>query len=139
MADLPQLQAASKRHRVGELLAPLSDCHVDLFMHSAWTLRLPMPDVALGEVAAYFGIAETSAISGGLEVQLLYGRYLRGKNASRRAQLKRDLIAYDRDDLEALVGTHHAIRALQVSSRRAETSAPSAPPCRVLQPRLSTP
>lgn len=94
-------------------------------MHAARTLRLPMPDFALGEVAAYFGIPKTSTISGGLEAQLLYGRYLQEKNASRRADLKRDLIAYNRDDLEALVGTHHATRALQICSGRAEATAPS--------------
>jgi hypothetical protein len=43
LADLPQLQAASERHRLGQRARPVVGRHVDLFMHAArrgrWVLR----------------------------------------------------------------------------------------------------
>lgn len=113
MADLPQLQAASDRHRLGQTLAPVVERHLDLFLHAARTLRLPTPSLSLGGIAAYFGIPKTSMIADGFEAQSKFGRYQRSRSRSEKQQLRQELLDYNRDDLEMLAGAHQAIRDLQ--------------------------
>jgi predicted RecB family nuclease len=43
MADIPQLQNAVERLKLGNALAPVFARHIDLFMHSSQTLRIPRP------------------------------------------------------------------------------------------------
>jgi predicted RecB family nuclease len=111
-ADLPTLRKADARSRIDGLLAELETRHVDLFEHARRSLRLPIPELGLGEVADFFGIPKTSAISGGLEAQMLYQRFQQADDAEQRAKLKAELIAYNRDDLEALVETLRRVQAL---------------------------
>jgi predicted RecB family nuclease len=111
-ADIPTLHDAARRCRLGDVFAPLFDRHVDLYLHATKTLRLPTPNFSLGEIASYLGIPKLSDIGGGLEAQMRYDQYLAIRDPKRKPALKADLIAYNRDDLEGLVGVLQAIQAL---------------------------
>jgi predicted RecB family nuclease len=113
-ADLPALKRACDRLGVDGLLDELEDRHVDLFTHAKRILRLPIPELALGEVSGFFGMAKTSTIADGREAQALYARYLSRYSQRIRRRIKNELIAYNRDDLEALVETLRAIQELPI-------------------------
>lgn len=100
-ADLPKLRDATLRHRLGHIYTEINARHVDLFQHAARTMRIPDPELSLKAVANYFGIPKVSQINDGLQAQFLYEQYLSRRDPQRRAQIKADLITYNRDDLEA--------------------------------------
>jgi uncharacterized protein YprB with RNaseH-like and TPR domain len=110
MADLPQIQLACLRHRLGDALAPLTARHVDLFMHAARALRLPTPSLA--GVGQYFAIPKTREITDGFEAQAMFAQYQKTENAAKKQQIRQVLLDHNRDDLEMLVGAHDAIRSL---------------------------
>jgi predicted RecB family nuclease len=111
-ADLPALRKANLRLGIESLLADIEARHVDLFEHARRSLRLPIPQLGLAEVAAFFGIPKTSAVSGGFEAQQMYNSFQLSSDAEQRAKLKRELTAYNRDDLEALAETLRSVQAL---------------------------
>lgn len=121
-ADIPQLRNAAARLGMGDAMAPTLARHFDVFRCAAESLRLPVPSLSLGEVAAYFAVPKTSDIGGGLQAQMLYMEY-RAPDQARCARLKADLIAYNLDDLEGLIGAVRGIQALAASAA-AETGAP---------------
>jgi predicted RecB family nuclease len=106
-ADLPNLLRAANRHsdraELVRVHAAVQRRHVDLFQHAARSLRLPVPGLTLKEVSAFFGVPRVSPIAGGLEAQFRYHCYRMGRNEEERAYARRELLAYNRDDLEALV------------------------------------
>jgi predicted RecB family nuclease len=107
-ADIPVLVKAGQRSRVN--VEPLLERHVDLYTWVDANLRLPIPRFGLTEVAAYFGIPRVSAISGGLEAVTKYRRCV----ATGDVALREQLLDYNRDDLDCLVGVVHHLRALFV-------------------------
>lgn len=111
-ADIPELRLAVQRHQLGDALAALFERHLDLYSYARRGLRLPIPEFALSEVASYFGVPKLSDIQGGFEAQMHYSRYLTSTDAKTKATLKSKLVAYNRDDLEGLVGVLQAITAL---------------------------
>ncbi|MEX2107787.1 MAG: ribonuclease H-like domain-containing protein [Solirubrobacterales bacterium] len=114
-ADFPQLRSACKRLGVDGMLG-IEDRHIDFFASIRKILRLPLPDFGLAEVAAFFGVAKRSSIGDGREAMMLFARYLSTYSASKRRELKDELIAYNLDDLEALVETQRAIQKLPIEN-----------------------
>jgi predicted RecB family nuclease len=115
MADIPQLQAAAARHGLSRELAVVHQRHLDLFMHAVQTLRLPTPEFSLEEVAGYFGIPKTSTVRDGFEAQNMFLTHQRSRSEVDRERIREQLIAYNRDDLEMLAGTHQAIEILHAA------------------------
>jgi predicted RecB family nuclease len=101
-ADLPNLRVAATRHRLGHIYAEVERRHVDLFQHATRTMRIPDPELSLKAVAEYFGVPKVSAIVNGLEAQFRYHEYRSCRRPDERARLQAELVAYNRDDLEAL-------------------------------------
>jgi predicted RecB family nuclease len=133
-ADLPQLERACKRLGLKGRLDGLDDRHVDLYACAHQVLRLPIPEFGLGEVAAFFGVAKSSSVSDGRQAQMLFARYLSTYSARTRRGIKDELIAYNRDDLEALVETLWAIQKLPIE--KAMAPAPQSVPSSACTPSL---
>jgi predicted RecB family nuclease len=114
-ADMPQLRNAVHRLKLGQTLEMVESRHLDLFQHAKETVRLPIPEFALGQIARYFGIPKVSRIRDGLEAQILYEEYRTSLDEDRRVELKMNLLEYNRDDLEALVGVAERLVALRSS------------------------
>jgi predicted RecB family nuclease len=108
-ADLPQLQSAAERHGALDMLAALNDRHIDLFQHARTSVRLPMPELSLGPFASYLRIPTSSPIRNGLEAQVQYEIYQGLVDPVRKSSRKAELIAYNYDDLRALVGVLKAM------------------------------
>ncbi len=89
---------------------------MDLFQHASKAVRFPIPQLALAQVASYFAIPKVSRICDGLAALSLYQEYRSSRNEDRRAALKADLLEYNRDDLEALVGVAERIAGLRCGS-----------------------
>lgn len=104
-ADRPALKKACERTGFDGLLDAFDDRHIDLFEAARTSLRLPIPELGLAEVAAFLGIPKLSTISDGFDAQLKFKTYELSQKPEQRARLKAELIAYNRDDLEALVET----------------------------------
>ena len=111
-ADIPELRLAARRHRLGDALDSVFERHLDLYSWARGALRLPIPEFTLSEVGNYFGVPKFSNISGGLEAQMRYRRYLLAADTKERTALRAELIAYNRDDLEGLVSVLPTIQAL---------------------------
>jgi predicted RecB family nuclease len=111
-ADLPQVKYAAKRLALDHAYAAIESRHVDLYQYTRKALRFPIPRLSLDEVGQYFGIPKVSRITGGLEAQSLYLEYRRSQAEERRAAIKSQLMEYNRDDIEALVGVAEALASL---------------------------
>lgn len=117
-ADLPQLKGACARLSIEHFLHDLDERHIDVFAHARRTLRLPIPELGLGEVAAFFGVAKNSPVNDGREAQALYARYLSRYSPRVRQIIRDELITYNRDDLDALVETVRAVQGLPIENGR---------------------
>ena len=140
-ADLPKLRDATRRHRLDRIASAVEARHVDLFQHATKTMRVPHPELSLKAVGEYFGVPRFSQISDGLAAQFLYDQYCATRDPDQRARLQADLIAYNRDDLEATAAMARIIRAGPESWPDArvngwdEHRALDTPPPRRLRPR----
>lgn len=112
-ADLPALRKACARSSREGLIEKIEDRHVDLFESARTSLRLPIPQLGLAEVATFLGIPKLSTVDGGFEAQLMFKSLEMSKDLARKKELEAELIAYNRDDLEALVETLSFIQTLQ--------------------------
>ena len=111
-ADLPKLRAAAERHQLTRAIDAIQARHLDLYAHAQRTVRLPIPELALGAVAEYFALTHTSPIRNGIEAQMRYGQYSASTDPARRATLRAELTAYNLADLEGLAGVLAALQAL---------------------------
>jgi predicted RecB family nuclease len=89
--------------------------HLDLYLWAVRSLRLPTPEPGLKEMASYFGISYGSDVHGGTEAQLLYLNWVESRSRIKRQRLKERLLAYNRDDLDALVQVVDRFRALSAA------------------------
>lgn len=131
-ADLPQLRHAARRHELDSLANTVEARHVDLYQHAIRTVRLPIPRLGLDAVAHYFAIPKVSQITDGRHAQWLYDQRSTCPDPQRRAALRAEVTAYNRDDLEALVEIKQALetisrppahpKAAQTATERAEPS-----------------
>jgi predicted RecB family nuclease len=118
-ADMPQLRYAIQRHRLGKALASFESKHFDLFHHVRKSIRFPIPKLSLVDVARFFAIPKLSRIQDGLVALSLYNEYRRSQDENRRNKIREDLVEYNRDDLEALVGVAEGIETIQRDSPKA--------------------
>jgi len=112
-AEVPFLRKAAQRIKLNNLMSIMESQHVDLLDHFLKAVRIPKPSFTLDVVADYFGFARLSSVSGGLEAQMLYKRYLATRKKTQRREIKNSLIEYNRDDLNALVGLTPQLSCLQ--------------------------
>lgn len=112
-ADMPQLRYACQRAGLGQALDMVESRHLDLFQHARKAVRFPIPQLALDQVARYFAIPKVGRIRDGFEALFLFQEYRSSRAADRRVAIKRDLLEYNHDDLEALVGVAERITALR--------------------------
>jgi predicted RecB family nuclease len=117
-ADIPKLRNAVHRFRLAEELDMIEASHLDLFHYAKKAIRFPIPQLALDRVANYFAIPRISRIRDGLEALSLYQEYRQTTDGKKRATLMNDLIEYNRDDLESLVGVAERIVALQHTNEK---------------------
>jgi uncharacterized protein YprB with RNaseH-like and TPR domain len=75
--------------------------HIDLYRLTERSLRLPIPRLDLKSVGDYLGVKRKSKISGGFEAVMLFNAYCMA-GPHERKRLSRALLAYNREDLEAL-------------------------------------
>lgn len=114
-ADLPQLRHAVRRHGLASSFKETFTGHVDLFAHCEGGLRLPLPGLGLKAVSTFFGFKGTSPIPNGLEALRLHATYQESQDSRAKARLRSELVAYNCDDLRAVVATEKALRALRQS------------------------
>ena len=100
-ADLPQLAAAARTHRI-PVMQTIRKRHVDLLGVSRRSIRLPIPTFELKAVTAYLGVRRKSGITHGLQALEYFNRYRNTRSKDQRARLRQKLLAYNREDLEAL-------------------------------------
>jgi predicted RecB family nuclease len=100
-ADLPQLRYASERHGLLPVYEEVERRHVDLYQYAIRSMRIPHKELSLKAVAEYFGVPKISSIANGLEAGFLYVQYRACLDLAERERRQSDLIAYNRDDLEA--------------------------------------
>jgi predicted RecB family nuclease len=112
-ADIPFLRKAAQRIKLNGLMSIVESRHIDLLAHFLKTVRIPQPSFTLDVVGDYFGLARLSSISGGLEAQMWYKRYLASRSKAERRKIKDGLIEYNRDDLNALIGLATHLSCLQ--------------------------
>jgi predicted RecB family nuclease len=112
-ADMPELRKAAHRQELGQALDIVQSRHLDLFQHATRSVRFPFPELSLGQVASYFAIPKVSWISDGLVALLQYREYQRSRDEGRRVTLKKNLLEYNREDLDAIVGVAERFAALQ--------------------------
>jgi predicted RecB family nuclease len=98
----------------------LRERHVDLFGWTRRSVRLPRARLDLKQVATYLGVPRLSPVRDGMEAELLYDRYRRSRDAGQRSTLRQSLCDYNRDDLDALMGT---ARRLGELSRESDVAA----------------
>jgi len=113
LADMPQLRKAARRLELEQTLEIVELRHLDLLLRTRRTMRFPIPQMGLDDVATYFAIQRVSRIRNGLEALSLYQEYRHSQDENRRNTLKANLIEYNRDDLEALVGIAQRIPGLR--------------------------
>lgn len=116
-ADMPQLRCSAQRLKLGPILDIVIGRHFDLFQHTIKSVRFPIPQLGLGELATYFALPQMSSVRNGLEALLLYQEYRHSQDEDKRVAIKTNLHDYNRDDLEALVGVTDRIASLRRGSQ----------------------
>lgn len=111
-ADIPALRSACELLDLDGALDDLVARHTDLFLECRNSIRFPIPEMSLSKVGQYFGVRRVSTIGDGLEAQFKYLEYRGSHKGGRRSALKRELIRYNRDDIDALIETGVAISEL---------------------------
>ena len=111
-ADVPNLNRAVARLGLNGIFDDLLTQHIDLGDVARRCVRLPIPNLALNDVAAYFGASRISPVRGGLEAQWIYRRYVSCPDPHEKDRLKQQLVDYNRDDLVGLLTTAEAIADL---------------------------
>jgi predicted RecB family nuclease len=102
-ADIPQFKSAWRRHTLDpQILDKLCERHIDLYQVARDNVRLPITGLGLGPVANYFGYNRKYPSVIGLEIPLLYYRYLMARNDANKASIKAQILTHNYDDLESL-------------------------------------
>jgi predicted RecB family nuclease len=102
-AEIPKLGEAVGHYELGGDLDGLFDRHYDLCAYAERNVRLPIPSLKLKSVGRFFGFYRSADVRGGEDADRMYRLYRRSTNPSVRAELKRVLMAYNREDVEALI------------------------------------
>jgi predicted RecB family nuclease len=111
-ADVPRLRDAAKCLRLGRVLEPFIERHVDLYQRAVHNIRLPIPTMGLKEIGEYLGIPRTSTVSGGMQAQMMFDGYRFSRDDDDRTRIRETLTAYNRDDVDGLISVADRFREL---------------------------
>lgn len=111
-AEIPQLEDSIEHYDLEDELQLLFERHFDLFEYAKANVRLPIPTLDLKSVGKFLGHYRKADIRGGMEAAFLHRQYLEAERKE-KAVIKRDLIAYNLEDLEALVHIIERFRELR--------------------------
>ena len=111
-ADMPALSSAWLRLRLPkDVLRDMRQRHVDLFHIVKRNFRLPIVNLGLKEVAAYYGFERAHADESSLLIPIKYSEFLdTGKPA-----LKKEILDHNADDLRSLLLTWSRLQNLSVT------------------------
>lgn len=112
-ADLPQLRLALGRCGGDD---GFLGAHVDLYQVACRSIRLPLAGLGLKDVAQYFGLTRASDVGSGMEAQFMYQQYL-GAKPRQKKELRTELLAYNKDDIDTLIETAELMRSLYEPAR----------------------
>jgi len=114
-ADLPQLKTAWQKHRLPtSKLTDLIERHLDLYQLTLNSCRFPLKSFGLKEIGKHLGFVRKLDDINGLVALSMYNEYLSipKKNKEKRLAIKNDLLAYNREDLEATLFTLSELKSL---------------------------
>lgn len=103
-ADIPQLRTAWQKYKLPtNKLVDLTERHIDLYQLTLNSCRFPLKSFGLKEVGKHLGFVRKLDDIDGLVALSMYNQYLGipKKNKEKRLSIKNDLLAYNREDLEA--------------------------------------
>lgn len=103
-ADFPQLETAWQKYKLPIIkLVDLAGRHIDLYQFTINSCRFPLKSFGLKEVGKHLGFVRKLNDIDGLVALSMYNEYLDTpiKNKEKRLSIKNDLLAYNREDLEA--------------------------------------
>jgi len=105
-ADMPRLRRACNELELGPLFDNLKDRHRDLYHDFTKAVRLPKKKLSLSHVASWLGISRQSKIPKGRQVTSSYLEYFKCRESGNpiAESMKQDLVQYNRDDLDMLIG-----------------------------------
>lgn len=86
--------------------------HRDMYIYTTRSLRLPISGMGLKDIAAHFGFRRQSSIRDGMEALVRYDEYRRVRNKNKKRALRDELVAYNLDDVRAVVATVEKLGAL---------------------------
>lgn len=112
-ADVPCLRKATQQLKIKHLMNVMEPRHLDLREHFLKAVRIPWPWLGLKDVARVLGLTRANSIGGGLQALRLYHEYCTTRRKANRRELKNQLLEYNRDDLNALVGVATRLVSLQ--------------------------
>lgn len=110
-AEIPQLEQAWGKYRLKkEDLSDLERRHLDLYHFVLNNCAFPLKSLGIKEVAGYLGFKWKHPGMDGWDALWMYHEYLNlPVSDKKRAEIKQELLEYNRDDLEAVL---HTIRRL---------------------------
>jgi predicted RecB family nuclease len=107
-ADVPRLRAAAARHGLPGLATVVAGRHFDAWLWAHHNLRLPTFSLGLKEVSGYLGFRPGTDVTDGLDAVQRHHAW----PASHDETIRRQLTAYNRDDIDALAHTISRLRDL---------------------------
>lgn len=112
-ADIPTIKRAAERHGIESPLAGVEQ--FDLCWWFMRHLRLPTPCLGLKQVSDYFGVVRTEAsVGSGSQACGVYAEAVRRSGTARGRTLKRQLLAYNADDVAAIEDLIEMLRDMYV-------------------------
>jgi len=114
-ADIPQLRTAWQKHKLPtNKLVDLIGRHTDLYQFTLNSCRFPLKSFGLKEVGKHLGFVRKLDDIDGLVALSMYNQYLDipKKNKKKRLSIKNDLLAYNREDLEATLFTLNQLKSI---------------------------
>ncbi len=114
-ADIPQLRTGWQKYKLPtNKLADLTGRHIDLYQFTLNSCRFPLKSFGLKEIGKHLGFVRKLDDIDGLVALSMYNQYLGipKKNKEKRLSIKNDLLAYNREDLEATLFTLNQLKSI---------------------------
>lgn len=109
-ADCPVLRKAAARCGMADPME--GRWHVDLYRFAERALRLPTPRLKLKDLADYFQIPRRDDIESGTQAVMTFKRLVATSNGQQRRRLEKQLLDYNKDDIDVLVGVTDELRIM---------------------------
>ena len=114
-ADIPQLRTGWQKYKLPtNKLVDLTGRHIDLYQFTLNSCRFPLKSFGLKEIGKHLGFVRKLNDIDGLVALGMYNQYLGipKKNKKKRLSIKNDLLAYNREDLEATLFTLNQLKLI---------------------------